>query len=358
MSARQIIVAGAMPSRDVNGRSLPGRLRFYLPGSGGVPATVYANSALTIGHPWPLLSDSAGRWPPIWAEETLYFDVAWSDLATDSNIATYRDIRPLYDYVGAASDLATSSASAAAASAAAALASELAAAASAAAALSPGFSTLSTSAITIPASVPQIISFELEDDAFGLGQTLKFSLASDLTKNFTGDVATYEDGVGTLNALIKNGAGSGSLWVVTLAAPVDNSLTTRVTALEVSATVAKVRAGTEADEYITPATLSGSQAWIPLTDAATVAWNAATGYNAKVVQTAARTIGAPTNLVDGQTYSLLVDCGGFTPSWNAIWDFGEAGTPVPDTTAGKKHLVTAIYDAAQTKLLASYRPPA
>lgn len=94
MTARQLIVAGAMPSRDANGRALPAKFRFYMPGT-TTPATVYADNALSVAHPFPLVSDSAGRWPAVWAEEDLYFDAVWSDLAQDALIAGFADVRPL-----------------------------------------------------------------------------------------------------------------------------------------------------------------------------------------------------------------------------------------------------------------------
>jgi hypothetical protein len=98
MAPRQIIVPGAFPSRDANGRALPAKLRFYLPNT-AAPATVFSDITLSTPHSWPLISDSAGRWPQIWADDALYFDVAWSDLATDQAIATFEDIQPLQDPV-------------------------------------------------------------------------------------------------------------------------------------------------------------------------------------------------------------------------------------------------------------------
>ena len=93
MVARQIIVAGAQPARDQNGRALPSKLRFYMPQT-TTPAVVYADSDLTVPLAWPILSDDAGRYPQIWADEETYFDVVWTDRATDSNIAAYSNIRP------------------------------------------------------------------------------------------------------------------------------------------------------------------------------------------------------------------------------------------------------------------------
>lgn len=117
MAARQLIVPGAMPARDVNGRSLPSKFRFYEQDT-STPATIFTDATLTVAHAWPLISDSAGRWPQLWAEEGSYFDVAWSDLATDSLIAAYADIRPLDDGVLASTTLAEAAADAALQSAA------------------------------------------------------------------------------------------------------------------------------------------------------------------------------------------------------------------------------------------------
>lgn len=114
MAARQIIVPGAMPSRDANGRSLAGFLRFYAPGTTlGVPKTVYEDSGLTVPHDFPIASDGAGRWPQIWADEAELFDVAWSDQVHDGLIASYTNVQPLKDAMLASATLAQSAADAA-----------------------------------------------------------------------------------------------------------------------------------------------------------------------------------------------------------------------------------------------------
>jgi hypothetical protein len=98
-----------MPARDANGRALPSRLRFYMPQT-TTPAEVYADSGLTTPLEWPIVSDSAGRWPAIWADEQTYFDVTWSDLATDSLIKGESNIRPLSDSMSASADIAAEAA--------------------------------------------------------------------------------------------------------------------------------------------------------------------------------------------------------------------------------------------------------
>jgi hypothetical protein len=140
MTARRLIVPGAMPSRDANGRALPAKLRFYEPATAySTPAVVYTTSALDVPHAWPVLSDGAGRFPAVWADSSDTFDVAYTDQTFDRVLGgPYADLSPLADAMVASADMATAEADAAAASAAAAAASAASAAASAAVAVEVG----------------------------------------------------------------------------------------------------------------------------------------------------------------------------------------------------------------------------
>lgn len=137
MPARRIIVPGAMPSRDQNGRAMPAQLRFYAPGTAlDTPAVVYLNQALTTPAPWPLESDIAGRFPSIWAEASSTFDVTWSDQLHDRTIGAFTGVTPIVpaasaDEIDDAADRAASSATSAAGSATASSGSATAAAGSA-----------------------------------------------------------------------------------------------------------------------------------------------------------------------------------------------------------------------------------
>lgn len=137
MTARRIIVPGAMPSRDQNGRALPARLRFYAPETAlDTPAVVYLDEALATPAPWPLISDAAGRFPSIWAEAGAAFDVAWSDQLFDRRIGAFTGVTPVVpaaskDDIDNSAAAAASSATAAAGSATAASGSATAAAGSA-----------------------------------------------------------------------------------------------------------------------------------------------------------------------------------------------------------------------------------
>ncbi|MBI3444568.1 MAG: hypothetical protein HY055_04250 [Magnetospirillum sp.] len=77
-----------------------------------------------------------------------------------------------------------------------------------------------------------------------------------------------------------------------------------------------------ANTYSAPQT-AGTQA---LTDAATVTI-AITAQVWTLTTTAARTMGAPTGGTAGTAYLLVLNTGGFTPSWNTAFDWGTAGPP-------------------------------
>ena len=200
MAARQIIVPGAMPSRDANGRSLPAKLRFYEPGTAlTTPATVYADSSLSVPHTFPLLSNSAGRWPQIWADEAEVFDVAWSDQVADAQIATFTDIRPTADGVLSSLLLAQQAAS------------EAEAYAMVAAAASMGLATVSTSAAeqTYGAGAK---TFPLDQANLGYAPGMRVVAAKIgvWTDYFEGTVTGYADDELTVSVDAFNGAGAAS----------------------------------------------------------------------------------------------------------------------------------------------------
>ncbi len=99
----------------------------------------------------------------------------------------------------------------------------------------------------------------------------------------------------------------------------------------------------------TDQTWSGSQrnAWVELTDGATVAVDFATSNNFYVTVGGNRTIGSPSNLVAGQSGMLVVEQDGTgtrVTTFHAAWDFGDTGNPTPNTTAAKKAVVTYVVD--------------
>jgi hypothetical protein len=64
-----------------------------------------------------------------------------------------------------------------------------------------------------------------------------------------------------------------------------------------------------------------------LADAATIAWDVSQGQVATVTTSAARTIGAPTNGVANTSYRLVLNSGGYTPSWSTAFKFALGVAP-------------------------------
>lgn len=116
-----------------------------------------------------------------------------------------------------------------------------------------------------------------------------------------------------------------------------------------------VRTGTDTAKFVTSGALADSAAFQTLTDGTTIAWNMASGYNAKVTIAGNRTIGTPTNPKEGVTYTLQViqdGTGNRTLTWPAstIFSFGKAGTPTLSTGAGLIDVFTLLCINATTPL--------
>lgn len=80
-----------------------------------------------------------------------------------------------------------------------------------------------------------------------------------------------------------------------------------------------------------------------LTDAATISWNASANQVTKVTLGGNRTMGAPTNLVAGAFYSLMIiqdATGSRTLAWNSVFKFTSGVAPTLTTTANAKDLIT------------------
>lgn len=174
----------------------------------------------------------------------------------------------------------------------------------------------------------------------GSGDITDFNEAVDdrvaaLLQEGTNVTLTYNDGAGTLTIDAAGGGGSVSF-----------------------ATAAEIRTGTEAAKAVAPDQLVASATPQTLTDGATINWDMASGYNAKVTLGGARTIAAPTNPKVGLTYVLEViqdGGGGRTATWNSCFKWGAAGTPTLSTAAGKRDLVTLYcYDASTPEFRAIF----
>lgn len=223
MAARQLIVPGAMPSRDGNGRALPAKLRFYAPGAAfSTPAIVYTDDTLITAHPFPVLSDAAGRWPPMWADEASTFDVGWSDQVFDRTIRTFTDVTPANDAVLASVDLANAAAEAA--QLAQSLAEQAAALAQAAVQVATGapFGGTSGSNIAIGAGAKVFVLRE-PGHLFFEGQLVVAAVKGNNDNQMIMRVDAYDDATRTMSGVVQlhaepDGVGPYNDWVISLAA--------------------------------------------------------------------------------------------------------------------------------------------
>ena len=96
---------------------------------------------------------------------------------------------------------------------------------------------------------------------------------------------------------------------------------------------------------------------ITLSDAATIAWNTATGQVATFTFVSSnRTMGAPTNLVNGAFYALSViqNGGSNTLTWNSVFKWAAGVAPTLSTAAGAKDFFvfrsdgTNLYEQGRT----------
>jgi len=93
---------------------------------------------------------------------------------------------------------------------------------------------------------------------------------------------------------------------------------------------------------------------ITLTDAASIAWNVATGQVAKVTLGGSRTMAAPTNLQDGACYTLNIiqdTTGSRTLSWNSVFAFTGGTAPTLSTAANAVDKISFQYDGTKLREL-------
>lgn len=100
---------------------------------------------------------------------------------------------------------------------------------------------------------------------------------------------------------------------------------------------------------------------VALTDGVNIAVDASLSNNFKVTLGGNRTLDNPTNLTDGMVLNFVIKqdaTGSRTLAYGTKYDFGSAGTPVLSTGANKIDFISAYYDSAADKLLASFRKAA
>lgn len=120
------------------------------------------------------------------------------------------------------------------------------------------------------------------------------------------------------------------------------------------ASAAQIAAGVSDDTYVSPKGLVDSANYQALTDASTIAWDLAAGYNAKVTLGGNRTFGAPTNIKPGMAYTLAPKqdaTGSRVPAYASAFDFGNQAPPILSTGANKQDYLYFQGNPAGDKLV-------
>jgi hypothetical protein len=206
----------------------------------------------------------------------------------------------------------------------------------------------------------------------------------DANKSMLGKVQSYDRDAGllTIDVELTSGSGTFSNWEIAVATAPDVSHSTRTdnphqtTAAQVGAyTTAQVdqainslntaltnalnaglsgKANTTHSHAIADITglaaALGGAPWQVLTDASPIAWNVANGTTGRVTLGGNRAVGAPTGLVQGQSYTLIVrqdNTGGRTiTGWDPIFKFPGDVPPILASGPNQVTLVPLHYDGA------------
>jgi len=189
----------------------------------------------------------------------------------------------------------------------------------------------------------------------------------DATASSNTDIDSIDLGEGTMvpsdvnNALREvmahladmNGGTQAIQDTFTLSDPTDDTKRVRVDAVGI--TTGNTRVLTAPDADVTIAGLEAAQEFTKtqnfnattLTDAASIGWDASVNQVTSVTLTDNRTLAAPTNMVDGGVYTLMViqdGTGSRTLSYNAVFKFTGATAPTLTTTAAAKDILVFYSD--------------
>lgn len=229
---------------------------------------------------------------------------------------------------------------------------------------SPATNATCSSNIALAAS--GTFSFELDQDdkAFMAGMPLTFALQSDLSKQMTVRLDTFNASTGVGTATISSATATGgsysgwNVWrgsgsggaPITRAISVAGGLLTGGGTLAADfviglakATAAQIAAGLLDNVAITPKGLADSMDPQVLTDQATIQWDMSQRQSAMVTLGGNRALNKPTGYKRGQLYDLEIwqdATGGRTLSAHACYEFGALGPLVISSGAGKMTLVT------------------
>ena len=180
---------------------------------------------------------------------------------------------------------------------------------------------------TITATAPISMS------AYATGQTFRFIAAG---ANATTGVTLNINSIGAKN-ITKNGTTALAIGDIVSGSIVE--VTYDGTEFQISSLASSILGTNNTWTGRNAFTNTGYSPNIALTDASTVAWNTATGQTATFTFVSSnRTMGAPTNLLNGAFYALAViqNAGNNTLTWDTVFKWSNGQAPTLSTAASAK----------------------
>jgi hypothetical protein len=166
-------------------------------------------------------------------------------------------------------------------------------------------------------------------------------------ENVIGDVAeTLPEAIDQINADVENAQATADLAL-------SNAAAAQADATAALANSAAAQADIDA--------LALRDVPLALTDAATITVDAVAHNSFSVTLGGNRTLAAPSNLANGMLLNFAIrqdGTGGRTLAFDAIYDFGDQGTPVLSTAASAVDYVSGYYDSTSAKILCRFRKSA
>lgn len=154
-----------------------------------------------------------------------------------------------------------------------------------------------------------------------------------------GQVTSYNTSTEALVVDVDSVGGSGTLSDWTIALSAYSSVGNYLVAADIGVTVQGYDVDTVFRDVQTNFSKQQYFGNVALTDASTIAWNAQTAQVATFTFVSSnRTMGAPTNMVNGGFYALAViqNAGSNTLTWNSVFKWASGAAPTLSTAAGAK----------------------
>lgn len=195
----------------------------------------------------------------------------------------------------------------------------------------------STSSVAIGTGNKTFVTAGFYEWAVGMWVTV--TSAANPANFMFGQVTSWTTSTNTVIVDVDSVGGSGTLSDWTIALSAYSSVGSYLTTSDIGVTVQGYDADIVFSNVATNFTAQQVFGNSALTDASTIAWDVASKQVATFTfVSSSRTMGAPTNMVNGGFYALAViqNAGSNTLTWNSVFKWASGAAPTLSTAAGAK----------------------